>query len=121
MPRGDAQRQRFHLGGGDLFGEADQEDPHADAVDRLARNALLLDRHGEVKAEFQEQLEEDVPLGPVGLQMLGVLLEGCREVVAVGVPARMLLEASLKTRNPRSPANMGLSSRTSSQPDAAAL
>ena len=72
---------------------------------------LLFDGHAEVEAELEQQLEEDVLLGAVGLQVL----DGCSTSVFArfsrsGSHARMLLESSLKTRKPRSPANIGFSS-----------
>ena len=86
VPCDDAQRQRLHFGGGDLLGQADEQGARADAVDCLAGNALLFDGHGEVETELEEQLEEDVRLGAVGLQVLGVLLQCRGKVFAVRFP-----------------------------------
>ena len=53
---------------GDLSGEADEQHAAADAVHGLAGDRLLLDGHAEVEAELEQQLEEDVLLGAVGLR-----------------------------------------------------
>ena len=44
------------------------------------------DRHVEVKTELEEQFEEDVLLGAVGLEMLNGGFKGFGELVAVWVP-----------------------------------
>src|SRR5260370_34181408 len=70
VPGHDAQRQRLHLGGGDLRGEADEKRACADAVDGLAGDGPVLDWHRQVESEFEQQFKQDVRLGAVGFQML---------------------------------------------------
>ena len=68
------------------MGEADEKRARADAVDGLAGDGLLLDGHGEVEAEFEQQLEEDVRLGAVGLEVLDGGFERFGKVLAVRLP-----------------------------------
>ena len=52
----------------------------------FAGDGLLLDRNGQVEAELEQQLEEDVLLGAVGLQVLDGLFKRLRKIVAVRFP-----------------------------------
>ena len=52
----------------------------------LPAMVFCLDGHGQVEAELEEQLEEDVLLGAVGLQVLDVIFQRLLEVVAVRFP-----------------------------------
>jgi hypothetical protein len=47
---------------------------------------LLFNGHAEVEAELEEQLEEDVLLGAVGLEVLDGGFKGFGELVAVRLP-----------------------------------
>ena len=86
VPVHDAEGQRLDFLSGDLRGEADEQRAGADAVDGLASEGLLLDGHGQVEAELEEQLEEDIRLGAVGLEVLDRFFERLREVLAVRFP-----------------------------------
>ena len=113
MPGDDAQRQWLDLVAADLRSQADEQRAGADAVDGLAGDGLLSRwARSQVEAELEQQLEEDVLLGAVGLQVLDGRRAASRPRLSrSGSHARMLLESSLKTRKPRSPANSGFSSR----------
>ena len=91
VPRHEAEGQRLHVGLRDGGREADEQRAAADGVDvmRLLRGSATcfrLDGHAEVEAELEEQLEEDVLLGAVGLEVLDGGFEGLGEVVAVRLP-----------------------------------
>ena len=76
VPLHDTLRQRLHLARGDLLGEAGEQHAAADRCGlSLPAIVLLLDRHAEVEAELEQQLEEDVRLGAVGLQVLDGIVE----------------------------------------------
>ena len=76
VPRDYAKSQGLGLPLRDGAGEADEENATADAVDGLVGNGALNDRHAEVEAELEEQLEEDILLRAVGLEVNNRGFEG---------------------------------------------
>ena len=55
-------------------------------MDSLAGDGLLFDGHGQIEAELEEQLEEDVLLGAISLKVFDGLFQRCREIIAVRLP-----------------------------------
>ena len=110
MPLDHAQGQWLNFFAGDLRGKTDKKGAGADAVNGLAGDRLLFDGDAEIEAELKEQFVEDVLLGAVGLEVLHRIEQRLVRFSRSGSQARMLVESSLKTRKPRSPANIGFSS-----------
>jgi hypothetical protein len=55
-------------------------------VDRLARYRLGFDRHGELEAELEKELEEDILFGAIGFHVLDRIEERLRQIFTVRVP-----------------------------------
>ena len=67
--------------------EANYKRARADAMNGFACDTFHFDRGGEVKAEFQKQLVENILLAAVGFQMLNGLLQCLGQIVAVRLPS----------------------------------
>lgn len=91
VPGHEAEGQRLHVALRDGGREADERRAAADGVDflRLLHSSfdlLPFNRRAEVEAELEEQLEEDVLLGAVGLEVFNGGFEGFDDVLAVRLP-----------------------------------
>jgi hypothetical protein len=86
VPRHQPGGQGLHIGLRDGFGEACKQGARSDAVDCMACDFPGFDGHAEFEAELEQQLEENVLLGAVGLEMIHGGFEALGEVLAVRVP-----------------------------------
>jgi hypothetical protein len=86
VPFDDPEGQWLDLVASDLGSETNDERTRANAVDCFPGNGLLLDWHAEVETELEEQLVEDVRLGPVDPKMLYAQLQRLFHIFADWLP-----------------------------------